>query len=312
MLSILVMEALNAMVSYAFREHILQLIASQQAKHCISYVDDIVLFMRPSHQDISAIINILDIFGHATGLKTNIPKSLVTPIQCGENELTTISALLPCDIKKFPCTYLGIPLSIRKLANSDLLPLVDKVADKLPGWKANLFSRAGRLVLVKAVLSCVPIYLMLALELPKWVFKAIDKRRRGFLWKGQGDANGGNCLVSWETVQWPLQYGGLGILNLEMLGWALRVRWLWLQKTDASRPWVGLPIRVHRNAKALFDVAVISVVGSGESVKFWSDRWLLGKTMAEHCPTLIQMISKRALKRRTVIEGLTGCQIQGK
>jgi hypothetical protein len=59
---------------------------------------------------------------------------------------------------------------------------------------------------------------------------------------------------------------------------------------------------VHRNAKALIDVDVTSVVGSGESVKFWSDRWLLGKTVAEHCPTLIQMISRRALKRRIVAE----------
>jgi hypothetical protein len=58
------------------------------------------------------------------------------------------------------------------------------------------------------------IYLMLAVNLPKWVIK------------GQEKAQGGNCLVSWENVHRPLEYGGLGILNLEKLGWALKIRWL--------------------------------------------------------------------------------------
>ena len=53
-----------------------------------------------------------------------------------------------------------------------------------------------------------------------------------------GTSNGGNCLVSWERVHRPLEFGGLGIHNLEKLGWALRIRWLWAQKTDSSRPWV--------------------------------------------------------------------------
>lgn len=59
----------------------------------------------------------------------------------GEDELAIIADLLPCEIKKFPCTYLGIPLSIRKVSNTDLLPLIDKVADELPGWKANSWAR---------------------------------------------------------------------------------------------------------------------------------------------------------------------------
>jgi hypothetical protein len=63
------MEALNAIVNYACRERILQPIASQQAMHHISfYADDVVLFLRPSYQDISAVVSFLDIFGHAAGL----------------------------------------------------------------------------------------------------------------------------------------------------------------------------------------------------------------------------------------------------
>ena len=65
--------------------------------------------------------------------------------------------------------------------------------------------------MVRAVLTIVPTYLLIAMDLPKWFLKAIDKKRRGFLWKGQEQANGGNCLVAWKRVQRPLEYGGLGI-----------------------------------------------------------------------------------------------------
>jgi hypothetical protein len=92
---------------------------------------------------------------------------------------------------------------------------------------------------------------MLALDLPKWFFKAIDKMRRGFLWKGQEQANGGNCLVSWAKVQRPYMYGGLGVHDLKKMSWALRIRvhdlkkmswalrirWAWSLKADPSKPW---------------------------------------------------------------------------
>jgi hypothetical protein len=93
----------------------------------------------------------------------------------------------------------------------------------------------------------------------------------------------------------------------ERFGWALRIRWLWLQKTDNSRPWVpwvGLPIHVPKKPHALFDAVVTTLVGNGENTKFWADRWLQGKTVVELSPNLFSSVHKRTVQRRTVSQAL--------
>jgi hypothetical protein len=91
---------------------------------------------------------------------------------------------------------LGLPISNRKLRRSNLLNWVEKIADRLPSWKANLLNLAGRTTLVNSVLSGIPVYLLIALNVPSWVLKAIDKIRKAFLWKGRKEVNGGSCLVA--------------------------------------------------------------------------------------------------------------------
>uniref|UniRef100_A0A453EX53 Uncharacterized protein n=1 Tax=Aegilops tauschii subsp. strangulata TaxID=200361 RepID=A0A453EX53_AEGTS len=53
---------------------------------------------------------------------------------------------------------LGIPLTTRRPTAAQLQPLVDSVAAKLPTWKAWLMNKAGRLALVKSVLSAIPVH----------------------------------------------------------------------------------------------------------------------------------------------------------
>lgn len=147
--------------------------------------------------------------------------------------------VISANLFKIKLKYLGLPLSVKKLPRSVFMELIDKIASKLPGWKAAVINQAGRLTLVRSVLTAIPIYHLIATQCPKWVVKAIDNIRRGFVWKGRKDVKGGHCVVSWTRVCRPLCLGGLGIHNLEILGWALSLRWLWLKKTqpDKSRIW---------------------------------------------------------------------------
>jgi hypothetical protein len=48
------------------------------------------------------------------------------------------------------------------------------------------------------------------------------------------------------------------------MNWALRLRWLWLKKTDPDRPWASFNIKAHPSVKAFFSAAVSSLVGNGK------------------------------------------------
>jgi hypothetical protein len=204
----------------------------------------------------------------------------------------------------FLCVYLGLPISNQRLKKSDLMPWIEKIGNKLPGWKATLMNMVGRTTWARFVISAIPIYVLIAIKVPKWFIKAIDKIRRAFVWKGRQQVNGGTCLVAWDKVQRPLDLGGLGILNLEYLSWALQIRWLWLQKTGDARAWKGLQIPVHANAFALFLVAINTVIGNGTNTLFWTDKWFMGISLVELAPSVLQVVPLKTHKMRLVSEAL--------
>jgi hypothetical protein len=75
------------------------------------YADDVVIFLHPVASDFEITMDILTIFGEASGLETNMAKSSVFPIHCAVENLDTIHNLLPCVVANFPYKYLGVPLS---------------------------------------------------------------------------------------------------------------------------------------------------------------------------------------------------------
>jgi hypothetical protein len=85
---------------------------------------------------------------------------------------------------------------------------------------------------------------------------------------------------------------------------ALWARWLWLQKTDASKPWSGLDLAVSDDSRALFNAPVSISIGTGASVKFWVDAWIDGLTVDAIAPTLTRLVRPSVRKARSVADGI--------
>lgn len=177
------------------------------------------------------------------------------------------------------------------------------IAARIPTWKSGLLTNVSRVLLTKVTLSAILVHLSIACCLSQWAIGQIDKRRRAFIWAGAETTNGGKCKVAWTTVCRPTCLGGLGVLDLRYFGFALRLRWEWLGRTDPAHCWGSLPCRVEKPVAAMSAVSMSVQVGDGSSTKLWTDTWASVGPLCRFAPELFAAMS-RAEKSITLKDGL--------
>ena len=97
MLFILVMDVLCHIINKVVKQNMLQPLARRALRHRISlYADDVVLFLRPS-ADIEITLDILQLFGTASGHTTNLQKAVSFPSSAVK--MTKYSCRNPCHAK---------------------------------------------------------------------------------------------------------------------------------------------------------------------------------------------------------------------
>ncbi|XP_015953537.1 uncharacterized protein LOC107477959 [Arachis duranensis] len=120
--------------------------------------------------------------------------------------------------------YLGIPLGANPRLVKTWKPIIDKVKEKLSFWKSKVLNKAGKLVLIKAVLNSLPNLSLY--KMPKAVAEKLISLQRKFLWSRE-DGRNGLALVRWEVVQAPKRLGGLGVGDAMIRNTALLFKWWW-------------------------------------------------------------------------------------
>ena len=85
--------------------------------------------------------------------------------------------------------YLGFFLKPNNYLKKDLVWLIEKLEKILHSWSHRWLSRAGRLVLVKAMLEAIPVYWMSLSWIPKGILEKARWICLHFLWSGKKEVS---------------------------------------------------------------------------------------------------------------------------
>lgn len=123
----------------------------------LQFVDDTILFCEPVWVEVVTIKRILRCFELISWLKINYNQSVIAGIGVDEELLQGFASRLNCAHQNLPLKYLGLPLGANPGRKSTWKLVLDRFKHKLPTWKRMLLLFAGRLTLIKSVMSNLPL-----------------------------------------------------------------------------------------------------------------------------------------------------------
>ncbi|XP_074295914.1 uncharacterized protein LOC141623679 isoform X1 [Silene latifolia] len=178
-----------------------------------------LILLRGDRSSVKVLMRAFITFSEASGLAMNQEKSEIYMNGVPPLEAEAILQLSGFQVGHFPFKYLGFPISFKKLSNAECNILVDRTVARIRSWGAKKLSYAGRLVLVRSVLS----------QLRK-DFSVVQEL---LLWYGTDDYHKIPALA-WDTCCLPKDREGLGILhcqlwNLVVIGkfsWWIAQKWV--------------------------------------------------------------------------------------
>jgi hypothetical protein len=126
----------------------------------LQYADDTILFSGVEEHHLRNLKCNLVWFEKLSRMRINYHKSELIPINLVDDLIHRIAHIFCCPVGTFPIKYLGVPLHFDKLKREDVQPLPDKILKKVASWKGKLLYYATRVVLVKACLASILVYLL--------------------------------------------------------------------------------------------------------------------------------------------------------
>ncbi|MQM05635.1 hypothetical protein Taro_038440 [Colocasia esculenta] len=196
--------------------------------------DDTLIFSNASMRHLRRLMSFLNSYEEASGQLINKNKrTFYVPTHATDSLIQKISKTMGFSRAKLPIKYLRVSIYSGHQKSAHFAHNISKTVNKLQGWKKDLLSSGGRLILIQHILAALPIYTMNAMPIPTTIVKAFHKILANFFW-GSYEGSPKRHWKSWDTIAQPKESGGLGVLNLHHMQIAFRTKMMWKALTTES------------------------------------------------------------------------------
>jgi len=131
-----------------------------------------LFLVKKSWLNVRTIRAVLLLFEEVSGLKVNFNKSLLTGVNIPSSWLSEAASVLSCKTGTIP--FMGLPIDGDVTKISFWKPVVESITTRLSAWNNKFLSFGGRLVLLKSVLSSLPVYFLSFIKAPTSIFSSIE------------------------------------------------------------------------------------------------------------------------------------------